>query len=296
MTETFLKQAEAKTSTEGKLSEITLKKDVNTDGKNVITGNITIKTGEIEFTTYQVNVQELTKKGTPNPAYQSVATILDTCHSIAEVGEAEASCVAVRSGDLNPYTSFNEAGQKSNRMSYKASFINRVNEDKMEPHSTFKVECYIDSMEYEKDENEQETGRLILHCLLPIYNNGIEPFDIVTPKEYASAMERLFSDPDNASALIGGKIINKNEEIKKVTEMAVGDNIIETSHKRSSELLLTSANPLEEQYSADTIQKAITEYSLVLEERKQKRMNKGNSTTPTGSIGTKSSTNKGWTW
>jgi len=296
MSETFLRQAEAKTSTEGKLSETTLERKTNSNGDNIIVGNITIKTGDIESTTYNVNVKEFTNKGTDNPAYQNISTILDTCHSIAEVGLEEASCIAIHRGQLNPYTYFNEAGKKFNRMSYKASFINRIVEKDMSPHSTFQVETYIASMEYEKDNEERETGRLILHCLLPIYNNGIEPFDVIVPEKYAAPMERMFSDPESASALIKGNIINKQEEITKTIEMEIGEDIIETETYRVSELMLTGATPLQEQYSSEIIERAVTEYNLVLEEKRQKKINEDKNKSSVTNMGSTNTTGRKFAW
>ena len=284
MEQNYLKQALARTETEGILSEMDLK--IEEDGENKeksIKGSITVKTGDINFTKYEINSKEFTKKGDHNPSYQNLLGFMDRAHSIAEVGEEEATCVSIRSGQLQPYTSFNDRGVAFHKISYKTGFINIINKEKCNPKSIFKLECFIKDMDDELDSQEIPTGRLILHALVPIYNNGIESLDIVVPQEYAQAAERLFSTPGRESAFIMGKIENSVQLRKNEIEFEIGGSVTEYSEDKNNELVLTNAKTMDDPYELETIQRAVAEYDLVLEDRKKKRMENASNNKSTNS-------------
>lgn len=272
----FLKQATAKTFTEGILSEMAL--EVNKDpedGTSVIEGYITVKTDDINYTTYNIKAKALTKAGKPSKSYENLIAFMERAHSIAEVGEDEASKVRVN-GQVNPWTSFNQMGVKNHRVGYKTGFVSIISELK-EPRSTFEVECFVQSVDDEFDKETQvPTGRAILHTLLPIYNNGIEPLDIMVPQEYAMACKQLFTQPGCQSAHIFGNIGNTQEEQKTTIECQIGGAVTETKTKRVNELILTNAGTMPDQYELETIQRAIAEYDLFLESKKKRAMEGNN--------------------
>ena len=88
----FLSQATAKAYTEGILSEIKLEivKDEK-DGGNKVEGYITIKTDDINYTTYNITAKATTKAGKPSKSYENLVAFMERAHSIAEVGEEEAT-------------------------------------------------------------------------------------------------------------------------------------------------------------------------------------------------------------
>lgn len=274
---TIIEQAKATTTTEGILSEKKLTITPNEEGINVLSGSFTLQTGEINFTEYRVFAAEFTPSGKKNPSYASLVTLLNE-HSIPEVGADEASCIAVNSGQLNPST-FYRNGQEFHGLGYRASFINRINRESFEPCNTFMIDkCYIERIEEETDkETQTPTGRVLLHCLLPTYN-GIEPFIVAAPQEYAAALNYHFSDPDSCTARISGVIVSTTEIITTKQEMAIGEDVVNTREKHVNELLLKGANPLgeTEQISFELIQRAKAEYALVLEEKKRKSLNSDN--------------------
>ena len=272
----FLKQATAKTNTEGILSEMALEVKKDEDGTNKVEGSITIKTDDINYTTYRINSRATTKAGNASKSYENIIAFMERAHSIADVGEQEASKVRV-SGRLNPWTSFNQMGNKNHGLGYQTGFVSIIPEVK-EPHSTFEVECFVKSVDDEFDKDTQvPTGRAILHTLLPIYNNGIEPLDIMVPQEYAMACKQLFTQPGCQSAHIFGNIGNTEEEQKTTIECQIGGAVTETKTKRVNELILTNAGTMADQYELETIQRAIAEYDLVLEAKKKRAM-EGNNT------------------
>lgn len=272
----FLSQATAKAYTEGILSEIKLEivKDEK-DGGNKVEGYITIKTDDINYTTYNITAKATTKASKPSKSYENLVAFMERAHSIAEVGEEEATKVRVN-GQVNPWTSFNQMGAKTHKVGYKTGFVSIISELK-DPRSTFEVECFVQSVDDEFDKETQvPTGRAILHTLLPIYNNGIEPLDIVVPQEYAMACKQLFTQPGCQSAHIVGNIGNTKEEKKTTVEYQIGGAVTKTQTKNVNELILTHAGTMEQQYELETIQRAIAEYDLVLESKKKRAMEGNN--------------------
>lgn len=277
---TFLPQATAKTNTRGILSEMNLEVKQTEEGVNRVEGSITIKTDDINYTTYRIGANATTKAGNPSRSYENLVAFMERAHSIAEVGEEMASRVSV-SGRLSPWTSFNAMGNKSHGVSYNTGFVSIVNAEKdpdSEFFSTFELECFVQSADDEYDKETQvPTGRAILHTLVPIYNNGIEPLDIVVPQEYAMAARQLFTQPGCQSAHIYGNIGNTEEHQTKTIECQIGGAVTQTRTKRVNELILTNAGTMEKQYELETIQRAIAEYDIVLEAKKKKAMNGNNS-------------------
>ena len=83
---TNLRQADAKVEVVGIVSENTLEESVR-DGKKVISGDITVQTGDINFVTFRVYVNEKKNDGTDNGCYAGIETVMREYQSIAKVGK-----------------------------------------------------------------------------------------------------------------------------------------------------------------------------------------------------------------
>lgn len=270
---TYLKQAKARITAQGILSEKNLEL-VRENNETTIRGTITVKTSDINFITFRIQTREFNKDGNVSKSYENILPFMKRAKSIAEVGEQEASRVSITSGQLNPYTAFNEAGGKFHGLSYKTGFVTIIDPSVCEPHCHFEVECFVKGVEDESDKETQvPTGRVILHTLLPIYNNGIENLDIVVPSEFAVAAKTLYTTPGNESAHIWGDIVSTVKVQQQVTECLIGGKIVEDKKDRENELVLTHGNILANPYELETIQRAVAEYDLVLEGKRNERMN-----------------------
>ena len=209
--ETNLRQANAKAFVEGVVSEKDLKV-VTEEGKNKITGHLTVKTSDVNFIKFNVNVNEKTKNNTDNKTYAGIQTVMNEYKSIAEVGEEEATRVKV-SGDISPFTGKN--GEKI--VSYKSNFFNRLKADEeLEPKAEFSIELFISGINPEIDAEGVETGRTIVSGWMPTYN-GIEPIDLVAEGEVAQAVDSGFEVGQTVEFY--GEIINNR--IETVTEIPV---------------------------------------------------------------------------
>ena len=266
--ETNLRQANAKATAVGVVSEKDLK-IITEDGKNKVTGHITVKTSDVNFVKYNVNVNEKTKTGTDNKTYAGIQTVMNEYKSIAEVGEEEATKVRV-TGDISPFTGKN--GEKI--VSYKSNFFNRLKADEeFEPHAEFAVEVFISDISPELDNEGVETGRLAVSGWMPTYN-GIEPIDLVAEGEVAQAVDSGFEVGQTVEFY--GDINNRIETVTEIP-VKIGKPRRKVKVDYKSDLIITGASePYEEgitpevPYVADTIKAAIQERANRLEEAKAK--------------------------
>lgn len=268
--ETNLRQANAKAIAVGVVSEKDLK-IVTEDGKNKVTGHITVKTSDVNFVKYNVNVNEKTKVGADNKTYAGIQTVMNEYKSIAEVGEEEATKVRV-TGDISPFTD-KQSGEK--KVAYKSNFFNRLKSDEdYEPHAEFAVEVFISGINPELDADGVETGRIVVSGWMPTYN-GIEPIDLVAEGEVGQAVDSGFEVGQTVEFY--GDIINNRIETVTEIPVKIGKPRRKVKVDYKSDLIITGASePYEEgitpevPYVADTIQAAIQERANRLEEAKAK--------------------------
>ena len=269
MAETNLRQANAKAFVEGVVSEKDLKV-VTEEGKNKITGHLTVKTSDVNFIKFNVNVNEKTKNNTDNKTYAGIQTVMNEYKSIAEVGEEEATRVKV-SGDISPFTGKN--GEKI--VAYKSNFFNRLKADEeFEPKAEFSIELFISGINPELDTEGVETGRTIVSGWMPTYN-GIEPIDLVAEGEVAQAIDAGFEVGQTVEFY--GEIINNRIETVTEIPVKIGKPRKKVTVEIKNDLIITGASEAYEEgitpelpYEADTIQAAIQERTNRLEEAKAK--------------------------
>ena len=269
MAETNLRQANAKAFVEGVVSEKDLKV-VTEEGKNKITGHLTVKTSDVNFIKFNVNVNEKTKNNTDNKTYAGIQTVMNEYKSIAEVGEEEATRVKV-SGDISPFTGKN--GEKI--VSYKSNFFNRLKaNEEFEPKAEFSIELFISGINPEIDAEGVETGRTIVSGWMPTYN-GIEPIDLVAEGEVAQAVDSGFEVGQTVEFY--GEIINNRIETVTEIPVKIGKPRKKVTVEIKNDLIITGASEAYEEgitpelpYEADTIQAAIQERANRLEEAKAK--------------------------
>lgn len=266
--QTNLRQAEASVDVVGIVSEKKLELK-NEEGMNKITGSLTVKTSDVNFVTFNVNVNEKTKAGADNKAYAGIVTVMNEYKSIAEVGEEAADRVRV-SGNINPYRNKNSGEEV---ISYKANFFNRISTDKCEPKSEFAIEMYISSMVPEIVDDE-ETGRLIVNGWVPTYN-GIEPVKLVAEADIAPDVESAYAVGQTVEFL--GDIVNN--KVVTVTEIpvAIGKPRKKISTTYKNDLVITGATPAYEEgvtktapYDANVIKAAIQERENKIREEQNK--------------------------
>lgn len=276
MAETNLRQANAKAFVHGVVSEKDLKV-VTEEGKNKITGHLTVKTSDVNFVKFNVNVNEKTNAGTDNKTYAGIQTVMNEYQSIAEVGEEEATKVKV-TGDISPFTGKN--GEKI--VSFRSNFFNRFKADEVEdfePIAEFSIELFISGINPELDAEGVETGRTVVSGWMPTYN-GIEPIDLVAEGEVAQAIDSGFEVGQTVEFY--GEIINNRIETVTEIPVKIGKPKKKVTVEFKNDMIITGASEAYEEgitpelpYEADTIQAAIQERENKLEEAKAKAQSGG---------------------
>lgn len=253
MAETNLRQANAKAYVTGILSEKNL--EVKTDnGVKSIQGTLTIKTSDVNFIRFNVNVNEITKAKTPNSIYSGMETIMNEYHSIAEVGEENATKVKV-SGDVNPFTNKNTG---KNEIGYKSNFFNRLKEgEEFEPKAEFAVEIFISGIVPEINSEGEETGRILVNGWIPTYN-GIEPITLVADSDVGSAIESNFEVGQTVEFY--GDIINNRIETVTEIPVAIGKPRKKVEVRYKNDMLITGAS---EAYEKDVSKEAPYETEVI---------------------------------
>lgn len=270
MAETNLRQAETSVKVTGILAEKDLKIEVE-DGVKKIKGSLTLKTSDVNFIKFPVNVSEKKKDGSKSAIFDGMDTIMREYKSIADVGEDEADRIAVNNGELNLYRS-KQTGK--NIVSFKTNFFSRIRKEDYEPFTEFSVETYIKSIVPEVNNEGEETGRVLVHGWIPTYS-GIEPIVLVAEDEIATAVENTYESGQTVKFY--GDIVNNRIETIKEIPMAIGKPRIEKKVTYRNDLVINGSSDVYEEgvtanppYSKEAIDRAIQERENAIAAEKEK--------------------------
>lgn len=288
-----MRQAENKVFIEGILSEIDIvertytKDDVQ---NNALAGQIKVRVEQkingvdkiLEIPVH-VFVNEMTKKGTKNPAYESIDTVRREFISIASgAGVEGADRIRISGASIQ----MNEYWADENRLSsyprINASFVQRVKRDEFTPKAQFSTELVVSKMVNEVDKDGVETGRLKVEGILPQYGGRVDvvPFIAENPN-VVDAISQYWQPKDTVK--VSGKL-NFSSTVEIYTEeQGFGEPIEKKRTINVSELVITggSQNPLEGDFAfnEEEIKNALAERKARLENRKAKELARSSSRT-----------------
>lgn len=288
-----MRQAENKVFIEGILSEIDIvertytKDDVQ---NNALAGQIKVRVEQkingvdkiLEIPVH-VFVNEMTKKGTKNPAYESIDTVRREFISIASgAGVEGADRIRISGASIQ----MNEYWADENRLSsyprINASFVQRVKRDEFTPKAQFSTELVVSKMINEVDKDGVETGRLKVEGILPQYGGRVDvvPFIAENPN-VVDAISQYWQPKDTVK--VSGKL-NFSSTVEIYTEeQGFGEPIEKKRTINVSELVITggSQTPLEGDFAfnEEEIKNALAERKARLENRKAKELARSSSRT-----------------
>lgn len=288
-----MRQAENKVFIEGILSEIDIvertytKDDVQ---NNALAGQIKVRVEQkingvdkiLEIPVH-VFVNEITKKGTKNPAYESIDTVRREFISIASgAGVEGADRIRISGASIQ----MNEYWADENRLSsyprINASFVQRVKRDEFTPKAQFSTELVVSKMVNEVDKDGVETGRLKVEGILPQYGGRVDvvPFIAENPN-VVDAISQYWQPKDTVK--VSGKL-NFSSTVEIYTEeQGFGEPIEKKRTINVSELVITggSQSPLEGDFAfnEEEIKNALAERKTRLENRKAKELARSSSRT-----------------
>ena len=283
----MMRQAENRVKIEGLLSEIDLRDiSYNKNGKETeaIAGSITIKvkqtiSGQEKELSIPVHMfaTKYTNKGTPNPAYESIADVKNNYVSIAAAGEEGADCVRITNASIRMNEFY---GQNGNLVSYprvNASFVNKIKREMLSMEATFITEFVVASMSEEIGPDGEETGRTLVKAILPQYGGKVDVVPFYAESDgVIDAINNYWEQ--NTTVRANGRLDFSYQVQTFERDGGFGEPITETRTISKSDLIITggSQEPLDEEFAFahDDIQAALTERKTRLEALKEKDANK----------------------
>ncbi len=245
-TKTNLRQSENKLEIVGTLAEMDIHEGKDQNGKPTLEGFIVVKVAELNQVRLNIRVQAEKKDGSSNPAFENISKFRLDAHSIAEVGEENASRVQTNAGQLNPYHSTQSGNDV---LGYRTSFVGlyKGSDEEFEPKAEASVELFVQGVVPEMDKQGEETGRALIKGILSTFN-GVEPVTIIATE-----------DGGVADAVLGGEIevgetyeffadvVNNRVEKTKTIPVKLGKPKIEKTVSYTNELIFTGcSDPYEE--------------------------------------------------
>lgn len=284
-TKNTLREAENQVVIEGLLVEKSFEdKEINSkDGKKeAITGEITVETAENEVHTISLFSFKTKADGTENGIAKGLETIKDEYKSVAAVGREEADKVRITAGSVGLNEYYGQDGKLKSFPQLKTNFVNRVKADEEHvPRAEFEVELFVKSISPEM-RNDDETGRVKLEGLVPLYGGKIIPFTFVVNEDGSDYVDSTYEPGDTVK--VYGDIINYKEKKEIEEEVAFGKPKKKITYKTVREYLVTGGSePYEEEnekaYDNESIKKALTEREVFLDglKKKKEEKEKGNS-------------------
>lgn len=234
---------------EGILAENDLER-VTTDGVTVIRGSIVVKVmqeinkGELKemFVPVRFYSKEMTNKGTKNPSFTSLETLMNDGVSISAAGEENASCVSITNASVTERAFYGRDGKLVSYPELRGSFVNIIRKDQMNPRAVADIEGVIVGMKHEVDAEGIETGVFALQMLLVGWNEYSEIVDVKTNNpQYVSALEATYDV--NTPICLGVKLHFSTEKKKILEEVAIGEPMERTITQNIRELVLVNAKP-----------------------------------------------------
>lgn len=212
---TILRLALNKVHMEGYVKKMELESKVSQEGKTSIRGSVTIMTAPGEDHVVNVFVPQLTKDNKINKAYTGMQTVMSEFVSMASLmqggkdqQQAMAECTKVRvtSGQLSKNEYAGQNDQLVSRSSITSNFFSSIKEgDEFTPGTRFEIEGYIAKIQDEMKDSE-DTGRKLVHLIVPIFGGKVLPMDFVVEKDLAGDFENGYEEGQTAH--FNGEIID----------------------------------------------------------------------------------------
>lgn len=283
----MLRQAENRCKIEGVLSEIDLNpRTFMKNGREVeaIGGSITVKVNqkisgvekELMIPVYMF-ASKLTNAGKPNPAYESIKTVMDSFNSIASTGdEDKADRIRITSGNIRMNEYYAADGHLVSFPRIHASFVNKIGKTECKPEATFVLQFAVANANDEV-KNDEPTGRYKISALVPQYGGQVDVMPLYAEAEgVISAVSTYWGIGDTVKA--NGRLDFSSTTEVVYEEVDFGEPIEKTRTINRSDLIITggSQEPLEGEFAFDNgeIQDALAGRKLRLESQKDKDMSR----------------------
>lgn len=259
--EMTLRKADNKVHVEGILKEMNLK-HTNQNNENVVNGSIVIlvEDGEGQPNEITVNAfaKQYTKTHDENKAYINLSKFMENATSMAhlmseqggsmteEDAKSHATRVKCSSGTLGVNEYYTPAGILTSRTRIDCNYLRIVQNDSFAPAAEFDVELFFTKIVPEYTKDQEETGRVLIDAILPIYGGKVVPISFVAEGDSGEYIKDNYKP--NASGHVWGRIVSTVER-KETVQQGFGRAKKEVSVTYKSELMIDGGE--EEQYEDD---------------------------------------------
>lgn len=260
--------------------------------QEVIRGEVVIATDDKSEHRVRIYANKLTKEKKDSTVYKGLVTVNEEYVSVADALKNgltvdAATKVRITKGKLGLNEYYTPTGELRSFPQVSTNFINRVDETKgYNPRAEFSVEMFFKSIKREV-KNGEETGRLLVEGIIPMYGGAVVPITFVV--DDADAVDYLETNYEaGKTGKIWGELIN-TVEITKKEEKGFGKAKEKVITNVLHELVITGGEEEqydeddEKSYSVDIIKKAMAERDIYLDDLKKKaKKNEGNKSTTIG--------------
>lgn len=282
----MLKQKENRCKIEGVLSEIDIRPtSFKKEGRDVeaVGGSIIVKVNQkisgVEkelLIPVHMFAAKLTNKGTPNPAYESIAKVMNEFKSIASTGdEAQADRVRITSGQIRMNEYYAADGHLISFPRISASFVNKITNGDCKPEATFTAEFAVAAADEEMGRDGEPTGRYKITALLPQYGGKVDVVPMYAESEgVINAVSTYWNVGDTVKA--NGRLDFSSTTEITYEEVDFGEPVEKVRTINKSDLIITggSQEPLEGDFALakEDLDAALADRKLRLEAQKEKDM------------------------
>jgi len=282
----MLRQADNSVKIEGVLAEVDIKQSQFTyDGqvKDAIGGKILVKVNqkiggkpmELMVPVYCF-ATKYTKKGTLNPAWESINRLMTEFVSIAAAGgEEKADRIRIPKGDIRMNEYYSPDGKLISYPRIHASFFNKIKKEDCNSEASFILQFAVASMSDETDRNGEPTGRTVVKALVPQYGGKVDVIPLIAASpNVVDAITTYWEVGDTVKA--NGRINFSSMTEIVYEEVDFGEPVEKVRTVNVSDLILTggSQTPLEGEFAFEKadLDAALAERKARLEGKRDKDM------------------------
>ena len=289
----MLRQAENRVRIEGILSEINLKygsymkngTPVNTIGgdiKVLVNQQINGEPVSLIIPVYMF-ASKFTNAGKPNPAYESIETVMKEYTSIASgAGEAGADKIRITNASIRMNEYYNQQGQLVSFPRVSASFVQRATGE-FRPEASWNMQFAVSSMDFVTDADgvEVEPKKLRVKVIVPQYGGKVDTMELfATSPRVIDAVTSYWENQKTYTAK--GRLNFSTTTQEVIEEMDFGEPEVRIRTTTVSELIITSGtqSPLEDElaFAPAELAAALKEHKAYLETLKDKTASKPKNT------------------
>lgn len=245
----------------GILNTMDIEKRVTKDGRDYITGNLTIKVdqeyhGQLYENEIPIRMFSMKTKrdGNINPIYASIESLPENFTSLAAAEDpTQATKVSIRGSRIGENNYLDKNGINRHTFQINTNFVNKASQNDTEM-ATWELSGVVGNIQDEYDKNGDETGRAIIKLVVVGYLGRVEVVDLIADDSYAPGVVNHFrSNIEKGDTILVQGLINMTHKTTTYyEEMGFGEPLKRTKTETKRELIITgSSTALDEELSYD---------------------------------------------